>query len=167
MACSAALSPCSEARQCSMILALTWASPSIVSLLKSGGGLHCPYLGPSLGSPPLKLSQPQQQQEADHCMAQPCPDLVQSAVPDRPGRRSTGRGFAPKRRPGARVLAVRTHRADGDPKARISTRWTPLRKRTDLPLRECRANDELLGGGMLSLRMFVRPSVWPGPGARP
>src|SRR5215472_14272314 len=37
MACSAALSPSSEARQCSMILALVWASPSIVSLLKSGG----------------------------------------------------------------------------------------------------------------------------------
>src|ERR1017187_26848 len=37
MASSAAPSPCSEARQCPMILALAWASPSIVSLLKSGG----------------------------------------------------------------------------------------------------------------------------------
>ena len=58
-----------------MILAVTWASPSIVWLLKSGG--RAP-LGPSPVPPPLKVSQPEQQHEAGH--------------------------------------------------------WTPLRKRTDLPL---------------------------------
>src|ERR1039457_1588663 len=90
MACSAALFPCSEARQCSMILALAWASPSIVSLLKSGGWAPLCTPGTAVGSPSLKLSQPEQQ-EAGHCVAEPFPDLVQSAVPDRPWRRSTGR----------------------------------------------------------------------------
>src|SRR5579863_6611581 len=37
MACSVAPSPLSEACQCSVILALVWASLSIVSLLGSGG----------------------------------------------------------------------------------------------------------------------------------
>src|ERR1700729_2906428 len=68
MACSAALSPCSEARQCSMILALAWASPSIVSLLTSGGWAPQCTPGTAVGSPSLKLSQPQQQ-KADHGVA--------------------------------------------------------------------------------------------------
>jgi hypothetical protein len=54
-----------------MILALAWASPSIVSLLKSGGWAPLCTPGTVIGSPSLKLSQPERQQEIDHCVAQP------------------------------------------------------------------------------------------------
>src|SRR5271166_629434 len=66
MACSAALSPCSEACQCPMILALTWSSPSIVALLKSAGraGLSAPEI--VAGSAALKLSPKAPLRTANH-----------------------------------------------------------------------------------------------------
>src|SRR5580693_2479163 len=68
MACSAALSPCSEACQCPRILALTWASPSTVALLVSAGRAGLPAPGivtcpaasklPHLGAPSPRLVTP-------------------------------------------------------------------------------------------------------------